>query len=48
MTNAEKAIFAIMARIHGVWDNEYLVAFGPLSDNVISDIIEIAEFYGVG
>lgn len=47
-TNAERACDAIAARINGVWDNPYLVAYGELSTDTINDILEILEFYGVG
>ena len=45
MTNAQKAVDAIMARIYGRWDNPSLTAVGPMTDSLEMDIIEIAEFY---
>ena len=37
------ALKAIVARIDGVYDDPFLVAFGPLSVNRIQDIKEIAH-----
>ena len=45
--NSAKAVYAIAARLNGVWDNPYLVECGPMTPDTISDIQEIMEHYGV-
>lgn len=47
MTNAEKAVKAIRARVEGVWDDPYLKAVGCLSASLEVSIMWILEFYGV-
>ncbi len=38
MSDVDRALRAIAARRDGVWDNEDLVAFGPLSPDVEDDV----------
>jgi hypothetical protein len=44
---AEKALSAIYARVHGVLDHPYVVACGPMSEDMVSDIVKIMEHYEV-
>ena len=42
MTDEQK-LQAIIARITGVFDDPYLMEFGPLSTDVIDDVLAIAR-----
>lgn len=43
MTDHEKALRAIVARINGVWDDPDLKAFGLIGDDTLSDCLAIAQ-----
>jgi hypothetical protein len=38
----ERALLAIVARINGVYDDPYLVEFGPLLADTEADVLRIA------
>jgi hypothetical protein len=44
---SERALAAISARVHGVMDHPYVLACGPMSEDILADIIQIMESYEV-
>jgi hypothetical protein len=42
VSESERALEAIVARIQGEWDNPFLIEYGPLS-NLKEDVLHIAE-----
>ena len=39
----EEALYAILARINGEWDNPHLVSFGPMLTDTLMDVKRLAQ-----